>query len=495
MKTNKQRADIILERYQKNKETQNQQNINKVSPKKHSWFNLKAFAYSMAATLVIIGVSLGLFFGLRQNDLDLSKMYILNFDKYVAIGAGSQLTNDEQVSANVLSFDANSAGKNYMIGVDQYGNVEKLRFALNNNTSETDQTEQEEIDKQDWQVSKIKIFERFIVVEFGTSIATREYFWLNHTYVIDNETGKMYYLNNSDETNYIYFVSEDTIFFDSEKEGIDMEHMEQTKDSIYFYTPYHTNNTIKINKVYRVYVKNDELVVEEVYNKDMRLILESYFVDKYDNFYILPTYAQYEVSYCISNNKLLFLDTELRKDVNGIAYTLDGTKQVDQYGNLVDSTFSGEHMWLAPADLIKRTGNVDYYYRSEITNNQNITTSLDYIYKVTWQDDVNYTFEKIYIQNWSDMHPKQFVFTNDYIYFRSDEKIYKTEITTGTTTELISEYYFTDISTDNLGNVSFKALNVDMNNVYGIINNEGEINIDIQDREYMIYYIKPLKID
>ena len=232
MKTNKQRADIILERYQKNKETQNQQNINKVSPKKHSWFNLKAFAYSMAATLVIIGVSLGLFFGLRQNDLDLSKMYILNFNKYVAIGAGSQLTNDEQVSANVLSFDANSAGKNYMIGVDQYGNVEKLRFALNNNTSETDQTEQEEIDKQDWQVSKIKIFERFIVVEFNTFISTSENFWLNHTYVIDNETGKMYYLNNSDETNYIYFVSEDTNFFDNEKEGIDME---QTKDSIYFY--------------------------------------------------------------------------------------------------------------------------------------------------------------------------------------------------------------------------------------------------------------------
>ena len=281
MKTNKQRADIILERYQKNKETQNQQNINKVLPKKHRWFNLKAFAYSMAATLVIIGVSLGLFLGLRQNDLDLSKMYILNFDKYVAIGAGSPLTNDEQVSANVLSFDANSTGKNYMIGVDQYGNVEKLRFALNNNTSETDQTEQEEIDKQDWQVSKIKIFERFIVVEFNTFISTSENFWLNHTYVIDNETGKMYYLNNSDETNYIYFVSEDTNFFDNEKEGIDME---QTKDSIYFYTYGSFGSSFMVHEVFKVYVKNDELVVEEVYNKDMGLILKSYFVDKYDNF-------------------------------------------------------------------------------------------------------------------------------------------------------------------------------------------------------------------
>lgn len=493
MKTSKQRAKIIIQRYNQSKNNLHEsQELKKHKQLRAKKINLKTFiAYSMVAIVVVTGITLGLFFGLTKNDNPnsiYSKLYIVNFDKYSAIGSGSQISNSDKVNADTLRLISNSSEKNYLLGVDQYGNVEKLKFALRNNKNTVkEETEPEEIVQSDWRVIGIKILDRFIIVDF--IIYDSDFYAAK--YIIDNTTGIMYSLNIIEEG--IAFISDYTQFF--ENEGTDRE---QSEDSIYFFSGFTNINDVRnVNKVFRAHVENDELVVEEIYNKDMGLACSTYFVDKYNNFYIRPYYSQYlytKVSYCISNNKLLRIDTDLRKDVNGIVYTQDGTKQVNEYGELVDSTFSGEHMWLAPTDLVKKNGNIAYYYRAEVSKSNQIITGLDFIYKVTWLDDINYTFEKIYIQNWENMNPKQYVTTSDYIYFRSDEKIFKTEIATGLTVELVSEYYFTDINTDNLGNVSFVALNIDMQNVYGIINNNGDIDIDVQNREFRIYYIKPLKI-
>ena len=498
MKTNKQRATIILKKYQESQKIQNNQIVNKDIFKQKNKFNFKVFACVMVVVVLIAGVTLGWAFGVISQNGYADKMYIVNFDKYVAIGGGSQIIdNTNQSNTFVQKLDSSDNEKNYLLGVDRYGNIEKLSFALNNSSNNEEQNSDTKIEQNNWQLNKILAFNKFTVVEFGQDVTSlkqieNNYFYCKYSYIIDNDTGEMYSLNlkelNNNNNFSLAFISYQTQFF--EEEGIDRE---QTEDSIYFYTGHNRD----IQKVFRLYVEDDELVVKEIYNENLGLECETYFVDKYNNFYIRPVYQQNyytKVSYCISNGKLIRLDTKLRKDLNGIAYTEDGTMQVNENGELVLSTFVGEHIWLSSVDLVKKIGTIEYYYRDEVDSVENTLKGMNCIFKVTRQDEDNYTFEKIDIQNWESIKPKQYVLTKDYMYFRSEEKIFKTEITTGLTTELISEYYFTDIWTDNLGNVSFKALNSYMQNIYGIINNDGQIEIDIQDREFVIVYIKPLKI-
>ena len=103
----------------------------------------------------------------------------------------------------------------------------------------------------------------------------------------------------------------------------------------------------------------------------------------------------------------------------------------------------------------------------------------------------NFKYEEIK-PDLKDAKSPQCVITNDSIYFRLSDKILKVEITSGKTETLASDYIFTDIKTDNLGNVRFRALDSNAQVVNGIIDNLGNITTTVQPQKYEVYYIKPL---
>ena len=162
-------------------------------------------------------------------------------------------------------------------------------------------------------------------------------------------------------------------------------------------------------------------------------------------------------------------------------YLIEGAKtKFDAAGNMVENDFNGFNYSFNSSQKIKSVDNVDYYYAKNETSN--------YIYKVTWEDDVHFSCEKKLIED----VPEEYVFTKDYIYFCASNRIFKVDVLTGESEAVNSEYIFSNIRTDYLGNVIFTAIDSHQNNVVGTIDNEGNISIEITARRYEIYYIKTL---
>ena len=110
------------------------------------------------------------------------------------------------------------------------------------------------------------------------------------------------------------------------------------------------------------------------------------------------------------------------------------------------------------------------------------------IHKITWLDDVRFEYEKIQFSECTT----DYVVTADKIFFRNESKIFSVDIASGEKTDLVSDYYFTSIDSDNLGNVTFSALDSTMQNVYGLIRNDGRIETSVVASEYEVYYINAL---
>ena len=434
-------------------------------------------------------------------------MFISNYDNYSAIGMGS-LFNDKQ-SVNIAYADSDDRNEKYLIGLTKDGKIEKVKFikTIDENGKEVE---------QEWRISNFHAFNKLSFIEYTSSrfgrgdnsfvcTTNKETDYLS--YVLDNETGKLYSINE---------INEEVILF--EDMSYTHDGMESEK-SVYFYSSKYG----EIYTFYRASIQNGELVIEEVYKNDDNMVelnIKSTFVDKYDNVYISKISPEYnsdenlttcQVEYIIkSDNTMERVDKKMFLSINKIAYTYDCEYFVDENGEFQNNTFAGCKLFLEQDILVKKDSNVEYYYGlpeykkgifqyggSNTSNFPNYYLKRK-IYKVNWINDIEFTYEIIDVEGVTIEYENfvvnipSHVATQDRIYFYDDLEIFYVNIIDGKKHSLVSDYYFLSIETDNLGRVSFKALNQNRNEVFGIIDNDGNVVTLTKEAEYNVYYIKPI---
>ncbi|MCM1404384.1 MAG: hypothetical protein NC133_02685 [Prevotella sp.] len=465
---------------------------------------------SVLVVILLMGTGIGLSIGLWKDRSDdngianFDKMYIANFANYQAIGTGSIGAN-AQVQPQALGATPvstqNTDGKRYLVGVDQHNHVERCRVSRR---PLRDGTQDDESYAIDYQVEKIYSFTRYTFVSF-TSVDYNVYnsdwldFYCYKSYVIDNLTGKFYSLNVFTEK-YDYPV----LYLGANgylKDGYNCDLFE-SEDAVFVTVgspSYNTNRSI-----YKIYVQGEDLVIEEVFDYSLNLGVEDYFVDKDNNIYLGAVYdynyfnqdiVRYHYKYLISNGKLINLAEKIEsteawifRSLNGVCYLMERKSNsyydytISQYfgadGQLHDNDFDGCDYFFEKAEKVKSVGNTEYYlHKNEL-------------YRVTWENEVQFTVEKIDFSR--DVDIKGYVATQDYLYIIEENQVSQIAITTGDVTALQSDYFFTAIQTDYLGNVVFNGNDAAMNKIIGTIANDGEITILTQARDYQIYYIAPV---
>ena len=506
MKTNKQRAQDILERVDAHSKTPNQS-----IPDKKASLRKRNLIISLATSFVVVlGAVFGLVFGLGKggDDFNIANMYVANFDEYTAIGSG-YVAEEQVYNSNMAYADSNNGrNKKHMIGVRKDGKVEKIKIS---------DKEGDKVVEQTWNLTSMLSFNNFTVLEYSkdstySSYGDPEYFadydnpWSSYkTFIMDNRTGKFYSISEIG-SNYYYFNRALYNFDASESENC-----------IYF-SSFGVNSYYDSGvALYRAYVENEVLKIEKVfdYNLFNDVNKQEVMVDKYDNVYVVDSvygtwFSDSTTIHYLQKIRFLITKTgnikpigeECFRSINGIVYTKDKTKQFDANGEMVDNSFLGCDENIERELLVKKIGNVEYYYGCNLENDnfravQGRSYRADIICKITWIDAVVFEFEEIKIDDYNSdtrFDQIQYVVTQDKIYFSNDDKIFSIEITTGNKEVLTSDYIFNTIETDNLGNVIFTAVGNQMTTVNGIIDNEGNISVITKKPEYEVYYIKALDI-
>lgn len=493
MKTNKKHSDDIA-----SKQTVQEEQVSKTDTKekkKKFRFGKKFWAITCSVVVVLaVGLTLGLVFGLGGNKFDLDGVYIANFEEYTAIGSGTQAKTKAQVaSTGAFSTASTNGGVMRLVGLKDDGTVEEIQIARSRNGKEK---------KLKWNISSIRSFKNFTLVEF-----TKDNVYFCDTYsftmsatsgdwlvLIDNRTGKFYSLESLLQIpdNYfdIYFSplnagsgkvndaseSEDSLFFYGEEEFI----YEDNRDEMYFY---------------KATVVGEELEVTRLFNLSDGSNFVSHSdtcVDKYGNVFLLSSGSSalnisgvLNASYIFTTErKVISLNETIYRSINGIVYTNDGNFKFDEKGNKVENTFTKFRYFAARDSLIKKDGNVEYYLKTQ----SNSSRPLENIEKVTWLNEEEFSVETIKPESISN----EYVVTQDKIFFREDEYIYSIDMDTGAREDIISDYFFTSINTDYLGNVVFIGFDEDLRTVNGVIKNDGTIELGVKPKDFNIYYIKPL---
>ena len=479
--------------------------------------------------VVLIGSTLGLIFGL-MGSLDLDKMYIANFSSYSGLGAGYiNATSNGQVSnggkLNLLSKNGNvnlgsndTQNESFLVGRKPDGTVEKLAFSKTQNGKPEKQ--------QDRHINAILSLSNFTF--FQTS--NEKYFNSNtfeinsnpfgcKPYVIAHKTGKIYNLK-------IKNIERESFFIDNSCIGVSPFNVDikNSYNSYFIKSKYNLESEVcsyfyyngeKDWAFYKMKIENDELKLEEILSceniEKLKISPNFVFTDKYGNFYACGEEESGTrkpiIKYIIKENGEFvshlngeysnIIDQEYIFAVNGIVYTKDKNYKMDANGNLVANTFTNCELSIRKENIIKTDGNVTYYYGGRIQDSSYSTQggycgdkaiTLDTIYKVTFAENDEFTYEAIPVGGYS----KNYVVTQDKIYFYNEQKVFSVDIKTGVKTDLVSNYVFSGISTDNLGNVLFTGLDNRMNNINGTIFNDGSIEVLTTKRKYVVFSLKAI---
>lgn len=501
MKTNKERSKIILQKFKEEnnvaKETVTQEQT--VTQKKRFSWNWKSIISVCSACVMVLTLGLGLGLGLGLNGrtenpnqnlsaYNFDNSQITNFEDYKAIGSGSLGGVDIATGASV---SIQSNGNHYghrLIGVKHNGHVEEIKI-------KKDKHEKEE--PIELYVSCIYSLNNFTVVNFKNSKNTETRIWMNKQedngvvmpiiVLIDNNTGKLYSLEKLvKEKHWIYYLYINDFFDVYPDSNVDLCESENS-----FFFKLEANH---VGKYYKATVVDGKLEVKEIIDMSNFVDFENLIVDKYGNVFLGQRSGQlteetstfYASYYVTTGGEMKQLNVSVNRALNGIVYTSDKTKQFNAQGELIDNSFENCDFYQKRANLIKRVGNIEYYFGTR--QDPYYYSKKDTIYKVTWKNDVEFDVEENVLTDFEE----DYVVTADKIFFRNETKIYSVDIVTGQKEDLTSEYFFTSIETDNLGNVSFVGLDSSMQNVTGLIRNDGTVETSVTASEYKVYYIKAL---
>lgn len=467
-----------------NKETENVEGKDASAQKKKSRFGKKFWAIICSVIVVLVaGLSVGLYFALRY-DFNLDGKYIANFSQYSAMGAGTEGQTDLEVNGSgfVTAMSNDEDVDMRLLGQKANGEVEELRVSSKRNGKGK---------KINWNVYAFYSFNNFSVVQFTKSKVSgynTDSFYMypangNYIALIDNRTGKIYSLESLMENKKSSF----TVYFSG---IIDESEANESEDSLYFYTQesyYIEEDQILINKLYKATVVGEDLQVTELFdisNGANMVDFYAYKVDKYGNVFL--SNWDYTGAYVYTTQgKFRSVKEDIFLSLNGIIYTEDGKYLFDENGNKVENTFDGFKFFVSKDFLVKKVGNVEYYYQYL---GHYISSIHDKVFKVTWENDVEFSMEEIPLEDYT----QDCVVTRDKLYFREENEVFAIDVETGAKEEVSSSYIFTSIEADNLGNVVFTALNGNMDTVTGIISSDGTIQVGVKESRYKVYYFKPL---
>ena len=439
----------------------------------------KTFWIALSCAIVLtLGLALGLVFGLKGPKFNLNNMYITNFEDYVALGSATDANSTG--AGSMISSNAKK-NKKYLVGMKANGEIEKIKVSTEKDGKE---------EPINWNLRSIHTFNNYTLASF----CNPSYDYPNmiedyiiskgkhSTVIIDNKTGKIYALDEMFDT-YTAIGTEVYPFVYS------YDGLESSDSIIFLATKYYADDFVEI--FYRATIENSDLKVEKLfetsYSSNMVDFLNHLtFTDKYNNIFLsnenhYNNHGPYHYVVTADGHLKSLNGVSIIRCLNGIAYTTDGQYYINEDGEFKTNTFANYNLSISKDYLVKTVGNVQYYYKGK---NQ--------ITKVTWTNDIEFAYEILTIDDVSSTSDVDYVLTADKIFIRQNESIFYVNITDGQTSELVSDYFFTSIDTDNLGNVIFTALNSQMQTVNGIIKNDNSININVAPREYIVHYIKPI---
>ncbi len=494
MKTNRERAEIILKRVKEIKTLNNavseEQSTQKLKPP--FW---KLATIISAVVLVLAGSVLGLVLGLSNMNFNIDKMYIVNFNSYVALGVGN-VSNHKNKSKNLELyasaasedglFNFSDDGGGYLLGLREDGEIEEITF--------TDTPNGKTKKEQNKHITAFALFKNFTLIELGPKtekfIEHEDYFRVSSnsrkTYAIDNKTGKIYKISGNVDVYGFYINSKpDFNFRDFGYYALECE------DCIYlkgFTEEVIDHNARSIYSIYRMSLENGELKLEEIVNTDVFPVLPI-FADKFGNLYTKIQSGGYMI---FTNGQIKTTECELYLSTNRMVYT-DDNRRVNANGELEETSFTSQDKfrYFDRDRFLKKIGNEEYYLGTgkemwawESSVERTIT-------HLTWINDEEYTCEEVWLGYIANL-----IITKDRLYYFKENTIYylNIESPTGEFEEIQLDYIINYIEPDNLGNILFRAIKMDDRKIItGIIYSDGSIDTTITERNYTIYYIKPLE--
>jgi len=441
---------------------------NKSKRKLNKWGIL---SICLASLLVISGAVIGIIYGLKKSTFEIDNMVISNISSYQALGVASN--EFELNSAKGFNSNKNKKHKHAKLyGLKQDNSYEEITFEHKNG----EKTEQK------WNVVYFMSFGNYSFITYSTNSEYKQQldrielpnYDSTKTYIIHHSTGKIY----------------------------------STKDIFPFYTIFTANITYNDNilyiiddlgewdysnnsftkDLYKLSIENEQLKIEKLVSST-QLMFTPYntIVDNYGNIALqnensnhMTQNGSYYYSYVITNNKTLKAHDEpvsLFKSINGYIYSDDLTLKLNENGELVTNTDSIYYVNNQQVEYVTTIDNTDYYYDGDL-------------YKITWEGDTNFERQILYLSSYN-LSPN-YVFTANRIYFLHQQNISYLNLLNMEQSTLISYYVFYSISSDNQGNVYFEALNDQLQDVSGIIKNDGSIDISVSENNFTVIYISPI---
>ena len=403
----------------------------------------------------------------------LDKCSIKNWANYSAIAAGT-ISESQQENSKSLKGDARLLGKR------SDGKFEAITFL---NSSEKEVT-------ANLYLSGFTAYDNYIFVNFnkedkGTGIKNFSYGENDFSYIIDYN-GNMYSLNGI--FSYInlaqkgYCESDTSIYVKGAK----------TSNGEYCY--------------YRICIEKEKLAVKKVVTVN-KYKTEVFFVDRFDNVFLIEKgrvddinfLEDYEVTLLKKANgdssvklsskadkkadeysvyKALNGQVYFKPDANGEVY-----RTFDKEGEFVD-----ELLFVAPTNfypkdnLIKNNGDIRYYYsQQKNTNGINYTIKL---HKMTFSTKTSYAVEDMATKTAND-----FAVGSEHIFFLNGKNASVLNILSGEEKEVTSDVEFSDIWSDNQGNICYKGTDNAGKEVQGTLNTKGTITKTLPSSDFNIAFV------
>lgn len=453
---------------------------------------------SIVAVVICLAITLPLTLD-SHNRPTWETLTIKDFSQYTAIAAGTYdaVNNTEPQIVAYATLHANkgarpladkdlteSEGKqfNCLLGVDTNGTIRPIEFEENDAFLNT------------FGIVKMISYGRFTFIAYQRNYFGKIYADIssynndNLSLVLDNVTGKAY--------NFAEYASNSLIGF---------------SDDAFFLRVYSSN----MCRFYKFSLVYNKLEVREILNGEAGGIVYKSFapgfrVDKYGNLY---SYWGNNTQYIFTTQGQLVQSPEhVQIAANGIAYC--GNKCYGQKGELLETDFVPDNFLnlfnnntaLLYHDMYRYTENNVHYFYFDRHNSyiDNYTLESSQIVKYEFLDETRYNIEIYELTNdeffsqqrhGSELSTdKNFVGVNERLYFLNSNEIYYFDLKTQTYHTLTSNYLFEEIYTDEVGIIKFSGIDSSLNKVNGIINADDTvtIDVDVQHKNYKIYYLMPL---
>ena len=448
----------------------------------------------LCISLTITGIVL-----LSRNKFNLENTYISNISEYSAFGVGSGNYNSTAISTANAQFSFDSTTDNFVYAAENNQSNKNYKnaklYGINKNTKKYEKIvfkdDKNNSIEQKWDVADFKTLGGFSLIAYSNDgkynnnknsfeFAIADNVSNYQSYIIHHSTGKIFSTIN------IFNIS-----------GINLENFAYNNDVLYWAKSEY-NSGVYFTSIVKLTVEDNQLKMETIANSSqLQFNTNNMIVDKFGNLLLKSSQQSSSMNssnysrnykYVISNNKTLTVledNTYLFKSVNGYIYTSDLTKKLDETGTLINNP---DNVGIVNSEFLEYAttiNNEDYYFCNTAAPNNIIK-----LYKISWIDETNFNATEIDVSNYNTT--SQYVFTNNRIYFLDEQSITYLELPTLNFNNLISDYVFYNIESDNQGNVYFEALNNSLQEVFGIISNNGLIDITISDNDFTVLYISPI---